>query len=82
MWRQFLAFVQTVFILARDIEQIQARQEKLTEQVHALALAVERLQGQLAALAQREEAAREKLSLQLQLEQKQLAPKSTTKKKR
>ncbi|HEX8069275.1 MAG TPA: hypothetical protein VF546_04945 [Pyrinomonadaceae bacterium] len=82
MWRQLLTFIQTVFILARDIEQLQTRQEKLTEQVHALALAVERRQGQLAALAQHEQAEREKLSLQLQLERKQLPPKPATKKRR
>jgi regulator of replication initiation timing len=82
MWRQSLTFVQTVFVLTRDIEEVRAKHEKLTEQVHALALAVERLQGQLAALTQHEEAEREKLRLQLQLERKQLPPKPAPKKKR
>ncbi len=66
MWRQILTFIQTVLTLARDVEQTHQRLEKLNDQVHALALTVERLQGQIELLAQREEYERDKLAKELQ----------------
>ena len=44
------------------------------EQMHDLALAVERLQGRIVALAQHEQSEREKMELRFQLEQKRLPP--------
>jgi cell division protein FtsB len=79
MWRQILSFIQTVLTLARDVEQTHEKLEKLNEQVHALALTVERLQGQIVLLAQREEYERDKLARDIE-QPKQLPPKSATKK--
>jgi predicted nucleic acid-binding Zn-ribbon protein len=74
MWRQLLNFIAAALTLARDLEQTRADIHRLNEQMHDLALVVERLQGQIIALAQREQAEREKLDLQFQLKQKQFPP--------
>lgn len=66
MLRQILTFIQTVLTLARDVEQTHKKLEKLSDQVHELALTVERMQGRIALLAQREEYERDKLAQELQ----------------
>jgi regulator of replication initiation timing len=78
MWRQILSFIQTVLTLARDVEQIHQKLEKLNDQVHTLALTVERLQSRLDLLAQREEYERDKLAREIE-QPKQLPPKPASK---
>lgn len=61
MWRQFLNFIAAVLTLARDLEQTREDARRMREQLQDLALAVERLQGQIVALAQHEQSEREKM---------------------
>jgi predicted nucleic acid-binding Zn-ribbon protein len=70
MWQQFLNFIAAILSLARDLEEARKDIRRMNEQLHELALVVERLQGQIIAISQHEQAEREKLDLQIQLKQK------------
>ncbi|HEX8161916.1 MAG TPA: hypothetical protein VF538_08595 [Pyrinomonadaceae bacterium] len=74
MWRRLLNFIAAALTLARDLEQTREDIRRMHEQMHDLALAVERLQGRIVALAQHEQSEREKMELRFQLEQKRLPP--------
>lgn len=68
MWKQILTFVQTVFTLARDIEETRAETKHLREEVNKLTAAVVSLKGQIDVISQREQGEREKLALNLENE--------------
>jgi regulator of replication initiation timing len=68
MWKQFLALVQTVFTLARDIEESRAEIKSLREEVNKLTSVVVALKGQIDVIDQREQGEREKLGLALENE--------------
>jgi regulator of replication initiation timing len=74
MWRKLWEFITAAITLARDIEETRTEIKEVREELHRLSLAVVQLQAQLAALAQHEQIEREKLLLQIRLEQKQLPP--------
>ena len=74
MWRKLWEFITATVTLARDIEETRTEIKEVREELHRLSLAVVQLQAQLAALAQHEQIEREKLLLQIRLEQKQLPP--------
>lgn len=67
-WKQFLALTQSVFTLARDIEETRAETKHLREEVNKLTAAVVALKGQLDVISQREQGERDKLSLKLENE--------------
>ncbi|MDT4954692.1 MAG: hypothetical protein QOJ02_2830 [Acidobacteriota bacterium] len=81
MWRKLWEFITNVLSLARDIEETRTEIKAIREELHRLSLAMVRLEESLRALAQHEQDQREKLLLQLQLEQKQLQAKPPVKKK-
>ena len=72
--------ITSALTLARDIEETRTEIKDIREELHRLALALVKLEGTLRALAQHEEDQREKLRLQLQLEQKQLPSRTAAKK--
>ncbi|HJR07429.1 MAG TPA: hypothetical protein VJ842_09245 [Pyrinomonadaceae bacterium] len=69
MWKQFLTLFQTVFTLARDIEESRSEIKSLREEVNKLTSAVVALKGQIDVIDQREKGEREKLELKLDLKQ-------------
>jgi regulator of replication initiation timing len=81
MWRKLWEFITNALTLARDIEETRTEIKEVREELHRLSLTTVKLEAALRALAQHEQDQREKLLLQLQLEQKQLPPKPTTKKR-
>jgi septal ring factor EnvC (AmiA/AmiB activator) len=89
MWKQLLTLLQTVFTLARDIEETRTEMKNLREEVNKLTSVVVALKGQIDVIDQREIGEREKLALQLDNEflkrdavPKKLPPSSKAKKKR
>jgi peptidoglycan hydrolase CwlO-like protein len=89
MWKQLLTLLQTVFTLARDIEETRTEMKNLREEVNKLTSALVALKGQIDVIDQREIGEREKLALQLNNEflkrdavPKKLPPSSKAKKKR
>jgi peptidoglycan hydrolase CwlO-like protein len=69
MWKQLLTLFQTVFTLARDIEESRSEIKSLREEVNKLTSAVVALKGQIDVIDQREQGEREKLELRLDLKQ-------------
>lgn len=69
MWKQLLTLFQTVFTLARDIEESRSEIKSLREEVNKLTSAVVALKGQIDVIDQREQGEREKLELKLDLKQ-------------
>lgn len=89
MWKQLLTLLQTVFTLARDIEETRTEMKNLRQEVNKLTSAVVALKGQIDVIDQREIGEREKLALHLDNEflkrdavPKKLPPSSKAKKKR
>lgn len=74
MWRDLWKFITAALTLARDIEETRTELKEMRQELHRLALAIVQMQGKLSILELREQAEREKLGLQLQLEQKQMLP--------
>ena len=74
MWRKLWEFITAAITLARDIEETRAELKELRQEFHQMSLVVVQLQAQLTTLAQHEQAEREKLLLQIRLEQKHLPP--------
>jgi predicted transport protein len=69
MWKQLLTLFQTVFTLARDIEESRSEIKSLREEVNKLTSVVVALKGQIDVIDQREQGEREKLELKLALKQ-------------
>jgi|GEM_PF-5032195 len=69
MWKQLLTLFQTVFTLARDIEESRSEIKSLREEVNKLTSVVVALKGQIDVIDQREQGEREKLELKLDLKQ-------------
>ena len=69
MWKQILTVFQTVFTLARDLEESRSEIKSLREEVNKLTSAVVALKGQIDVIDQREQGEREKLELKFDLKQ-------------
>lgn len=67
IWTDFASLVKTVLTLGKETEQNRNDIRELREQLHALALKVEHLAGEIRLTNEREASEREKLMLQLQL---------------
>ena len=81
MWRKLWEFITNTLTLARDIEETRTEIKEIREELHRLSLVVVKLEAAMRSLAQHEQDQREKLLLQLQLEQKKLPTKPRPKKK-
>jgi regulator of replication initiation timing len=69
MWKQLFTLFQTVFTLARDIEETRTEIKSLREEFTTLTLHVIDLKNRVEMISQREEAEREKLEMKLDLRQ-------------
>lgn len=69
MWKQLFTLFQTVFTLARDIEETRTEIKSLREEFTTLTLHVIDLKNRVEMISQREEAEREKLEMKLDLKQ-------------
>ncbi len=67
-WEKLLALAQSIFTLARDLEETRAETKHLREEVNKLTSAVILLKGQIDVISQREEGERGKLALKLETE--------------
>jgi len=68
MWKQLAALIQTVFTLAKDLEQNRAEVREVRRDLLNLTLLVQRLSDEIKLTDQRESSEREKLALQIQVE--------------
>jgi predicted nucleic acid-binding Zn-ribbon protein len=81
MWKELVAFLQTLFTLSRDQQQARDEIKEIRQDLTKLTLAVSHLVNKIDLVQQEDSSGREKLAMQLQIEllkfEKQL-PKATS----
>lgn len=66
-WNDFASLVKNVLTLGREMEQTRSDIRDMRQDLHALALRVEQLAGEIKLTNEREAAEREKIVMQLQV---------------
>lgn len=68
MWKEFIAFLQTIFTLARDQQQARDEIKELRRDFTKLTIAVAHLVDKIERVKQEDSNEREKIAMQLQIE--------------